>query len=402
MKNTASLDTRDTTHRANEGELFLRLPSGFDIDSLPGNGERPVRVAYVAHLITTRPLNRRGFVSLHKKTLQSIVSRKAETEAFRFLRPLLEVDHHFRKGKESKGYRWKSEVGDAVLHRFHAPRFKKYLKGWRRGIRETYSDLEMVLEADMKLADLPVSDLSELVAKIPPKACVRSESHRRNVIIASGEMIQRGEMGVITTSKTTGRIHCSINRLSSLLRKHLTLDGQRVVEIDLASSQPYFLTTLFPCPPLREAVERGRFYQRVNERLPLPFDLSDPTIYASFKQRTLATLYARPVHGCLYWEKEGSQSAQILSAMDSAYPGIVPFLTLYRKKNGDTALPIALQREESEVFIRGVLPALQKDGVKAIPIHDAILCQWSEREKVRGEMEKRLWERTGVRAKVRG
>jgi hypothetical protein len=398
-----SLAGMDTRNKAGEGELTLCLPAGFDVESLPGNGERPVRVAYVANLITTRPQNRRGFVPLNKMRLRSIVSRNAETEAFKFLAPFLEIDHHFRPGKESKGYRWRNEFQEAevVPHTFHAPRFRKRLEGWKEEIRSTYSELEMILEGVMKLADLPVPNLAEIVAKLPAKPGVISEVHRKRVILSSGVMIQNGDMGLIRTSGRTGRVHCSINRLSSSLRGLLTLDGERVVELDLASSQPYFLTTIFRSPNLVEAVEAGEFYERINERLATPQNLSDGFIYGDFKQSVLAALYARPVNGFIYWKEAGNKCANILGAMDKAFPGMVSFLNQYREKMGDTALAIALQKAESGVFIGKILFNLQRKGVKAIPIHDAILCQEGRKEEVRRELEEGLKRKTGVRPKER-
>jgi hypothetical protein len=390
--------------KAGEGELTLLLPAGFDVDSLPGNGERPARVAYVAHLITTRPMNKKGFVSLNKKLLQSLISLKAEKAAFSFLESLIEVDHSYTPGLASKGYRWRddAQVGGAVLHKFHAPRLKKKLEDRNDQVRSSYSNLEMNLEADMKLIDLPVPNLAEIVDAIPPKRGVVSESHRKRVILASGMMIQRGNMGVIRSSANTGRVHCSVNRLSSILRGKLTLGGEKVGELDLASSQPYFLTTLFPSPTLREAVERGEFYPRINECMSFPCDFADRMVYGAFKQSVLAALYARPVNGVIYWKEPGNKCADILGAMDKTFPGIVEFLNRYRDKLGDTALPIALQRAESAVFIGQVLSNLQKKGVKAVPLHDAMLCQEDSFELVKKEISEALVKATGVEPLIRG
>lgn len=59
------------------------------------------------------------------------------------------------------------------------------------------------------------------------------------------DIINSGEVGDYYKSDESGfRFHTPITRLKSQLRKHLRYDGQRLIELDIKSSQPYLLQLL--------------------------------------------------------------------------------------------------------------------------------------------------------------
>lgn len=313
---------------------------------------------------------------MNKKLLQKIISMGAERAAFGHFSSCIEVSRRYRPGERSKGYRWGELYRGqrAIRHEFDCPRLATRICELRTNRMLKYSNIERVLDRDMSSIELPI-DLGKLMEQLQPKHGVKCEIHRKNVIHASGSDIQAGRFGTIHTSSRTGRVHCSINRLCSILRNDLQIDGMPTLEIDLASSQPYFLATLFPLPQLREAVSRGEFYVRINELLPLPINFENKAEYSCFKQSILSILYARPVHGYDYTEAAEYKHTHTITAFEQAYPGISTFLKKYRKTYGDIALPIAMQRLESRAFINGALKKLQSMEIPAIPIHDSILCR---------------------------
>ena len=378
-----------------EETLDLWLPCTLDPATLPGNGERPARIAYLAHLLTVKPYDSSGYVRLNKMLLQKTISWKAEVLAFQYLKPHIETDGIYSPGKHSKGYRWgKPYYGQsAIRHPFKCHRLAERLRMIDAETRSTYTDIERALDADLENVTLPIN-LDKFLRTLPPKESVKSEQHRRNVIHASGYDIQKGRSAIVSTSERTGRVHNSINRLSSRLREHLELCGEPVLEIDLASSQPFFLATLFPSLALRDAVSCGEFYSRVNEQLASPVDFSDREAYAAFKTSILAILYARPIHGYDYTQSLNWRHRDSLVAIEKAYPGIISFIEKYRSCHGDTALPVALQRLESSVFIDGALMTLQGMGIPAVPIHDSILCRVRDAGIVEGIIYDKLLETT--------
>ena len=249
--------------------------------------------------------------------------------------------------------------------------------------------------------NLEISDLPLFIKDLPPKLGVKCEQHRRTVIQKSAEDVINGNRGLITKSDKTGRIHCLPNRLCTYLRSELTLYGSEVVEIDLASSQPYFLATLFHSKPLSEAVSQGEFYHRINEQLNEPIDFNDKDAYSKMKRDVLAILYATPDKSFDYTKDPTWRSYPIVQAMGAAYIGLNEFLAQYRQTCGNTALPVAMQRMESNVFINGILVTLQSLGIPAIPIHDAIMCRTEDARKVEQIIYDTLLESTQIEPTLR-
>ena len=380
------------------------LPEGIDPSIFRGNGERPARLAYVAHLLTTEPVRSSGYILLNKQRLRKVITMGAETEAFKILSEFIEIDHSYTPHVRSKGYRWKLPFRDqeSVVYNHRCPRFIRKLKALREADRSNYGPIEAGVESDQEKITLDLPDCKGFVSSIPPKEGVVSEIHRKNQLLYSIHQIKSKDMGTITRSSSTGRLYCFMNRVSSLIRPFCQIEGSGVTEIDLASSQPYFLTTLFQSRELIDAVSCGEFYQRINQRLAPPTSLLDPFAYARFKKSTLSVIYARPVHGHQYWNDPDSKSGMILAAMESAYPGISRFLSAYREEHGDRALPNALQKEESGVFVSTILSELQERGIPSIPIHDAIMCKKDQKGIVKELMRRELLKRTGIEPELRG
>ena len=387
-----------------DDHVCFMLPEGIDPSIFRGHGERPAGLAYVAHLLTTEPMRESGFVAINKELLRKRISKRAEKEAFEILRDFIEIDHNYSPRKRSKGYRWKLPFRDqkCVPHCFRCPRLILKLDSLTEAHRSSYGPLESVLESVLGEVSLDIPEPSLFVHTLPPKQGVFSEAHRRNVILNSIYQIQNKDIGVIKRSPNTGRLHCLVNRTSSFIRPLLKIDDLPVTELDLASSQPYFLATLFPSRELREAVSHGQFYERINEEMSEPVSFLDPFAYGEFKQAVLAALYARPKHGFIYWEDEYSKSGKLIGAMERAFSGITDFTSSYRERHGETALPVALQKAESEIFISTILPKLQAESIPAIPIHDGILCLESQSKKVEEQMREDLERKTNLVPMIRG
>lgn len=169
------------------------------------------------------------------------------------------------------------------------------------------------------------------------------------------------------------------------------------VEVDLANSQPYFLAVLFTCiPHLQNSVTTGHFYADINAHLERPYDLDDKVYqYQEFKRLVLMMLYRHP-KGNFEWWTSGKVS-QVMQATDRAFPGLNRAIDQYSAEHGPTALPRAMQRMESEVFIDKALPRLQGMGIPVGPIHDGFLCRAMDARVVEAILEDELIKATGLK-----
>ena len=387
------------TDKLDSDYLRLYLPCSLPEGTIRGNGEKPARIAYIGHLLSSRPYDgNRDYITLNKTRLRETVSYKATEAAFSTFGGMIEVNHNYTPGVKAKGYRWSDELRKtgATAQSFYCPRFKESLKAIRDKVRGEYNPLQRRLDDDLKGIKLEISNLPLFINNIPPKQGVKSESHRRTVIQKTAEDVMSGYRGIITGSETTGRIHCLPNRLSTHLRSELTLHGSDVVEIDLANSQPFFLATMFESSSLTDAVTAGEFYERINVQLATPLDLTDDDARGRFKQDVLSVIYATPNKGVDYTKLSTWKQADTAKAMEAAYSGITAFIDAYRRTHGKTALPIAMQRLESSVFIDGVLATLQTRGIPAIPIHDSVMCRMEDASEVEGLVCDALIGETGL------
>jgi len=381
-------------------KLSLYLPDGLDPKEIPGNGERPARIAYFGQQLTIRPFDCLSkHVPINATSLRKDISKRAVIEALKYFGPMIETNQSYKVGKHPKGYRWGQSMRGkkAVKHDFICPRFIEKLNSNKASGKAHYGSIERQLDEDMHNISLDIPNIADYINQIPPKLGTRCETHRRNVLQYTAECIQCSDYGLILRSNTNGRIYCCINRLSSYIRPGLLLYGEPVVEIDLASSQPYFLASIFKCLPLIDAVSKGQFYNRINERLKPPLNFTNISTYKSFKRIILSIIFAHNKYGYRYWTKAEFKHAQVREAMGKAYPGILEFIEQYRRRNGPTALAIDMQSAESSVFIDRVLATLQSQGIPSIPIHDSIMCRLSDVDHVQELMHMHLTKETSIR-----
>jgi len=107
-------------------------------------------------------------------------------------------------------------------------------------------------------------------------------------------------------------------------------------------------------------------------------------------------LYRRPKGGYEWWRGERSKVFRIMQATDRAFPGLNQAIDLFAAKKGPTALPCAMQRRESDVFIGKALPRMQILSIPVAPIHDRFLCRAMDAPLVREILEDELEKATGL------
>jgi len=148
---------------------------------------------------------------------------------------VIECDRHFIEGRKSLGYRlglkcWKSQiirvpVGDkATAEKIKTTRRAKYKKvrlDVHRWLRNQFKRLEVDLSLAMTLlAGHPRFE----VVKLPVEQIAYSET----------------EFGPCRY----GRVHSSLTRCSGRIRPALHVSGERLISLDIANSQPLFLSLL--------------------------------------------------------------------------------------------------------------------------------------------------------------
>ena len=375
-----------------------------------GNGERPARIAYALdYMCTTRYDTDREFVTLNSLVMRKYIGSVAWAHFLELHKPYIERNG-YSVGLQATGYRLIKAYRKfkCVSHIVHCPRFKRRIEKLRT-ITPSQSEYPLDVHIhsqvlkDLSFLKCTIQDPYSFVRNLPPKKGILSNTHRHSVILASIYKIIDHSYNS-TKLDRNGRLHHILTNTSRAVRKHLTLEDEPVVEVDLANSQPFFMAALFKdIPNLAESTSSGRFYEDVNRQLESPYDLSQSDYKATLKECCIKRIFAKPKKGGhIWWEDPKSSVKKIGAAMDGAFPGILEALDNYRNLHGWTGLANNLQKLESKVFIEKSLPIIQSLGIRTIPIHDSFLCKKNDAVMITQIVAEELHKQTGMKATIRG
>ena len=173
-----------------------------------------------------------------------------------------------------------------------------------------------------------------------------------------------------------GRMHTNYTILKSFIRKNcLLIDGEETCEIDIANSQPLFLTKLIDTNMVdqkefelfRELTITGTYYQYIMNQL-------GETDKNKIKEMTYKVLFGRNIG-----------SSKVDKQFKKLFPTIHRFIKTYKKENGDyRILAYDLQKAESNLIFNTIIKKIIKfyPEIKLITIHDSIVIPRKYRDEV--------------------
>jgi hypothetical protein len=213
-----------------------------------------------------------------------------------------------------------------------------------------------------------------------------------------------------TVDNTAGRVHNNITNLSRNLRPFLKYNNERLVEIDIANSQPFLFNILIndydtysndcligvydtnsilsygtskktDILIYRDSTSSGKFYEYLMDNLEIYEDRS------LFKVRFFKKVFYSKEN--LYYISEERKRFTEL------FPNVSQIISYY-KKDDYRNLAISLQRAEAEIMINKVIPKLAELGIYALTIHDSILTTPDNTETVKGIILKEFQNQYGL------
>lgn len=195
----------------------------------------------------------------------------------------------------------------------------------------------------------------------------------------------------VIRGKKSNRLYHPINQLPKSIRNELTIDGERLVQIDMKNAQfalwtygvensvpwslydrvakrqrksnPYFAYNpdIMPEPEFLQASKQGVLY----EYMSVIFNESDRELTKKMVFRTL--------FGSLHHAQES------LGDMKERLPRVVKKLRAHKAKSREH-IAIDLQNLEAMIFIDYFLPNLVYRGIPCVPVHDCVLVKESDVE----------------------
>lgn len=186
---------------------------------------------------------------------------------------------------------------------------------------------------------------------------------------------------IVTRDERTGRVFTSFNMMKKELRELCSYDGEKLISLDLKSSQPYLLASIL----LQENPDNPQvqeFYNLVTESdlydwLIEQWDISEyiPTSEVRNSVKKLFFNY-------LYKKNQGTNSAQML--FQDKFPVIYE---LIKDKKRKEELWLTLQKLEASIFVE-VANEYVSQG--CLSVHDSLYFPESMREVVESSLRTRF------------
>lgn len=384
-------------------EAFCYSPVGWDPSNYPGIiAERPEAALWFLTAIYTNRLTRKydddHFINLSSLSLGLIMGdqnyvnpvKKALIE-----HGLIETDGHYLDGEKCIGFRLGPALRGAEWEKYrsHSKRFIRRFEHFKRMVNPANRfslPVHYYLESWVRRVVIPGdADLARAYAQILAKKGKVKENTARN----QADFIRIGFTPRCSACRY-GRFHSILTGLCKELRPYLTINGQRLCEIDVVNSQPYFLAlvlieqfagdlrradALDLCPPdLRNFAKEttgGGFYETLMEEGGPPRDEVKPLVFK-----------------ILYGPEGLMQHSELTEVFKETFPSVF-YKVIDMKRNppeGEKAyyqkkyknkpkfykwVGGALQKKESEVIIRGLCERLRVEypDVPILTVHDSLM-----------------------------
>lgn len=309
------------------------------------------------------------FVSLNNQVLIKMYGAKYYRKILDILiaEGILETDNNYIYGKKSKGYR----LSDKYLY---AEIGTIYLKD--KIMEKKINELE--LQEYDSLSNLSKSILEVLRTRFTfgndsayhlNDEMFKTHLIKREIFNRSKGQLEQIKNGnfYIVESKTTGRIFHNFSNIKSEFRNFIThISGDKLIEIDIANSQPFFLACLLTQLEQTEDIKKmieiatsGKFY----EFFRTAFKISDAISREDVKKQVLTMLYCPS-----YWE------IKHLYTFKNIFPNVYKAIESI-KADAYQQFAIILQRTEADLMINTVAPILLEKQIDFIAIHDSFMIQ---------------------------
>lgn len=168
---------------------------------------------------------------------------------------------------------------------------------------------------------------------------------------------------------TNNRLDSNVTNMYSEIWDSLLLDNEKLVEIDIANSQPAFLSYLIRKKNINVeeefllAAENGKYYELLMDILECDRDK------------------AKKVNMVLFFGGEWYDSKE-KRILKQRLPKLISFIDEFKKENGYKNFSIGLQKEESKMMIDRVYGHLIFNNISCLTVHDSIRCKESDTDKV--------------------
>lgn len=395
---------------------------------------------YILYVITLQTTYREqkyldfGYVPLYSKLLEKMLGKDNRTYLDALLESqILEQDDFYHQGK-SYGYRISGEhdVEDFKIHEISTYVLVKKLWNHKNsrivdGENHEKDSTALIDHLSSFFEGLSIDYEGALNKLQEIKAALIEEGKNRkatNVYCSCKftlDTLHNKTYRRIFRDGTGRRLFTPITSLKRELREYLSFDGQKLVIMDIANSQPFFVNQLltdsfspstfgmdfindiefiaftsFAREDKRKAedVQRyraltseGKLYDYLIEKLEGDFTFDDRY---DFKNWFFKMFYSNN-------KTTFSKVGVMKKLMQKEFPTIYEYMHLFKEKH-HANFPILMQRVESNIMLDIISTKImnRNPSVPFFTIHDSILCLPENAEMIKKVMEEEIYSSTGV------
>lgn len=167
----------------------------------------------------------------------------------------------------------------------------------------------------------------------------------------------------------TNRVYTNVTNLKSIWRQDIRIDGEKVYNVDIRCSQPCLLAILYGSSEADQK-EKALFVEFVTKK-----DFYAELAAGAPPEVTLTREQAKKQTFTLMFGKNRTMGKQpLFKALLKIFPILARRIRLAKASNYKD-LSFILQSIESDIMVLGVMNELMERGIRALSIHDSILCK---------------------------
>ena len=335
---------------------------------------------YICHVIgelqhSHKKFKDREYANIHYKTITSVVSKYKYTKIIANLKNwgVIACNNKYQPGKESKGYKLlppynrpdkRVKINDNKLN-MKLSEFKMKSQKELNKLPQVYNDLE-IRNSWIKL-DYKTSTTYN-------NAFYFTQSDTYNSNLYSISAYRDGNYRFLVDK--SNRIHTNLTNLKSDLRRFLSVQGEKLGQVDITNSQPLFLYLIIKDETeipqdeketYRALVENGKFYEYFFEKLNLTSDKRDEVKEMTYKY--------------IFYGETPTYENTCFNIFREDFPNIVNFIADV-KKSDYKQLAFLLQKAESTFVIEKVASEFIRRNETTTEfmgtIHDSIVVKASK------------------------
>ena len=274
---------------------------------------------------------------------------------------VLEVNDWYKVGNQSKGYKINTKVlnsayGEIVWIEPTDPT-ETYKHKTKEDWIKTYPEHQNLIENHYKC----LINIEELERELKTKLVLGEIGEDKYFAYLNESLMFNQRYFWFARKDCRGRFYSSFTNLPKVIRKHITLDGSFVCEIDLKNALPLFISYYINHTEFKKDCLQGVLWDKLSERLEVP------------RERIKTEFFTK-----IIFNKEEKRSGYMYNCVERLYPGLYDMILEIKK---DRDLYEKYTDLESKIFVSG----MKIFEFPYLSIHDCLVVRNIESDKRKAE-----------------